>query len=41
MGSPNNNFYMTSKAEMANKFSDIPETLYNLQEIHDKVENFP
>ena len=32
---------MTSKAEMANKFSDIPETLYNLQEIHDKVENFP
>ena len=40
-GFPNNNFYMTSKAEMANKFSDIPETLYNLQEIHDKVENFP
>ncbi len=40
-GFPNNNFYMTSKAEMANKFYDIPETLYNLQEIHDKVENFP
>ncbi len=40
-GLPNDQFYLTTKLEMANKFSDIPITLSNLQEILDKVENYP
>ena len=40
-GFPNDQFYLTTKAEMSVKFSDIPFALSNLQDLLDKVDNYP
>lgn len=40
-GFPNDQFYLTTKKEMSVKFSDIPFALSNLQDILDKVDNYP
>ncbi len=39
-GFPNSKFYLTTQAEMRQRFADWPEALVNLGEILDKVENF-
>ena len=40
-GFPNDQFYLTTKTEMSVKFSDIPFALSNLQDLLDKVDNYP
>ncbi|MDG1880724.1 MAG: DNA polymerase III subunit alpha, partial [Schleiferiaceae bacterium] len=40
-GFPNDQFYLTTKKEMSVKFSDIPFALSNLQDLLDKVDNYP
>lgn len=35
-----NSYYFRTREEMAELYADIPEALYNLAEIHDKVENY-
>mgnify|MGYP000415364326 CR=1 FL=1 len=40
-GFPNDQFYLTTKKEMSVKFSDIPFALSNLQDVLDKVDNYP
>ncbi|MFZ9778218.1 MAG: DNA polymerase III subunit alpha, partial [Schleiferiaceae bacterium] len=39
-GFPNSKFYLTTQAEMRQRFADWPEALTNLGEILEKVENF-
>ncbi len=39
-GFPNSKFYLTTQAEMRQRFADWPEALVNLGEILEKVENF-
>ena len=39
-GFPNSKFYLTTQAEMRQRFADWPEALLNLGEILEKVENF-
>ncbi len=39
-GFPNSKFYLTTQAEMRQRFADWPEALENLGEILEKVENF-
>ncbi|MBM3433316.1 MAG: DNA polymerase III subunit alpha [Bacteroidetes bacterium] len=39
-GLPNSKFYLTTQAEMRQRFADWPEALANLGEILEKVENF-
>ena len=40
-GFPNDQFYLTTRTEMSVKFSDIPFALSNLQDLLDKVDNYP
>ena len=39
-GLPNEEYYYKSKDEMLKIFSNIPESIYNISEIIDKVESF-
>ncbi|WP_413511247.1 DNA polymerase III subunit alpha [Myroides odoratus] len=39
-GLPNQEYYFKSEAEMKKLFEDLPEAIYNIQEIVDKVEPF-
>ncbi len=39
-GFPNDQFYLPTRAQMAERFADAPELLDTLQEVSDKVENY-
>jgi len=39
-GFPNDEFYFKTQDEMVSRFSDIPEAIYNIKEVVDKIEEY-